>query len=642
MKTGKYTAYAAIGALTLASAHGADLSDGGASTPPAAFAIAQNTSELGSLGTRGVEWKSSTVHSTSGESFTAAKTATAGSISLFLTSSENFTGYDADSIALQVFEGDHATRSTNAIGTFTYDPTILGDGVGSTWIEFGLGSGIAMTSNSVYSFLLCFTGENSNHTYFFRRNKNSAGYADGEELRGANAYDNDNWDTDPWDDYAPIGSSITAPGGDLWFSVNELISENIPPVADDIGKTTIQTDAVAITLTGSDVNGDLLTFTVQDSPTDGTLSGTSPDLTYTATNGFAGVDSFTYYAHDGTTTSELATVTIMVLAGSGIMSNVETNVPAGLIGGDDATTRSREFIRSDSQTFVVGQSFTLPGTTNVTEIYLKSASGEDFGAFAGSVEIKVFSGVGASAVWEHTSVFNGAANDQGAGDEVSNNDWVKFTLQDGGVTLPSGENSFLVHWSEKGEGNKWGIRRSDTGIYGGGNQYEVVLQSGDAYPQWDSDPWSGIVADNDDDLCFYVFLGEPPALSPEELYQGWAGLNGGDTDMTVDTDLDGMDDLLEYALGGNPTTNDAAAILPVIAADSGSFLYIYSRREDYLDRGLTYSVLSSADLVFEPITNATTFVGVSAPANGFESVTNRVSTAAQAAQFLNLEVELSN
>ena len=647
MRISKYTVFAAISALALASAHGADISNGGSSAPSSATAIAQNLSTE-NVGNRELSWRSATIHSQNGQSFTATKDGVAKSISLFLTSPENFTAYASPvTFKLKVFSGATAATAVE-LGSYAYDAKTLGDGIDDVWLEFGLGSGISMTNGSTYSFILTFDSLNAAHRMNLQRNTSNDRYTGGDELRpasSANAYDAANFDTDPWDAAAPqgAGGEVTAvANADMRFSVNELITENLPPVADDISKTTILTNAVDITLTGSDANGDSLTFTVQDSPSDGSLSGTSPDLTYTADPGFSGTETFTYYANDGTTNSELATVTITVLAGSGIMSNAGTTAPVGLIGGDDAaTTRSREFIRSDSQTFVVGQSFTLSASTNVTEIYLKSANGKDFGAFTGSVEIKVFSGVGGTATNLHTSLFNGAANDQGDGLDVADNDWVRFVLQDGGVTLPAGENSFLVHWSEKGAGNKWGIHRSDTGIYGGGKQYEVVLQSGDAYPQWDTDPWALITADDNDDLCFYINAGET-TITPTDLYEAWAGANGGDTNMTVDTDLDGMDDLLEYALGGNPTTNDAAAILPVSEAAGGSLLYIYSRRDDYLDRGLTYSVLSSTDLVFEPITNATTFVGASSPSGGFETATNSVSTAAQAAQFLNLEVELSN
>ncbi|MDF7822716.1 Ig-like domain-containing protein [Pontiellaceae bacterium B12227] len=648
MESRLYIVMTAISALALTTVQGADLSNGGNSTPSSATAIAQNLSTE-NIGNRELSWRSATIHSQNGQSFVATKDGVAESISLFLTSPEDFASAYASPVTfkLKVFSGATAATAVE-LGSYSYDAKTLGDGLDDVWLEFGLGSGISMTNGSTYSFILTFASLDADHRLNFQRNTSNDRYTGGDELRpasSANDYDAANFDTDPWDTDAPQGAGgevVAIANADMRFSVNELITENLPPVVDDISKTTILTNAVDFTLTGSDANGDPLTFTVH-SPTNGTLSGTSPDLTYSADPGFSGTDIFTYFASDGETNSELGTVTITVLAGSGMMSNVGTNVPSGLIGGDDAvTSRSREFIRSDSQTFVVGQSFTLSASTNVTEIYLKSASTEDFGTYTGSVEIKIFSGVGASATLEHVSIFNGAANDQGDGNEVVNNDWVRFVLQDSGVVLPEGENSFLVHWSEKGAGNKWGLRRSDTGIYGGGKQYEYITQSGDAYPQWDTDPWALIAADDNDDLCFFINTGAT-TVTPSELYATWAGANGANVaDMLDDTDLDGMSELLEYALGGDPTTNDVATIMPVATADGGWMYYVYNRRYDAVDRGLIYDVFSSIDLVHGQITNVTEFVDASPVVDGFESVTNRISTTVEGSQFMKLKVELAD
>ena len=72
--------------------------------------------------------------------------------------------------------------------------------------------------------------------------------------------------------------------------------------------------AKAITLTGSDPDSPALnlTYTVVSSPAHGTLSGTTPNLTYTPANNFAGTDTFTFTVSNGTNTSSAATVTINV------------------------------------------------------------------------------------------------------------------------------------------------------------------------------------------------------------------------------------------------------------------------------------------------------------------------------------------
>ena len=83
-------------------------------------------------------------------------------------------------------------------------------------------------------------------------------------------------------------------------------------MADDLIATTEENTAVAIILSGSDLDGDALTYIVANGPSSGTLSGTAPELTYTPDADFTGIDSFTYITNDGTDDSDEATVTITV------------------------------------------------------------------------------------------------------------------------------------------------------------------------------------------------------------------------------------------------------------------------------------------------------------------------------------------
>jgi VCBS repeat-containing protein len=87
---------------------------------------------------------------------------------------------------------------------------------------------------------------------------------------------------------------------------------NDAPVADSQSVVTDEDVPVDITLTGSDVDGDSLSFDIVSQPVNGTLSGDPPDLTYTPDPDFHGGDSFTFVANDGTTDSEPATVSITV------------------------------------------------------------------------------------------------------------------------------------------------------------------------------------------------------------------------------------------------------------------------------------------------------------------------------------------
>ena len=78
---------------------------------------------------------------------------------------------------------------------------------------------------------------------------------------------------------------------------------NRPPVALPQNMNLWQNSPTNLTLTGSDADGGALNFTVVAEPQHGTLTGTPPDLIYTPTNDFVGLDSFTFIASDGLTVS---------------------------------------------------------------------------------------------------------------------------------------------------------------------------------------------------------------------------------------------------------------------------------------------------------------------------------------------------
>ncbi|MFP4417515.1 MAG: Ig-like domain-containing protein, partial [Chitinispirillaceae bacterium] len=86
---------------------------------------------------------------------------------------------------------------------------------------------------------------------------------------------------------------------------------NRAPVADAQSVVTDEDESVAITLTGSDPDGEELTYTVDAAPANGTLSGTAPDLTYTPDENFNGTDQLTFSVTDGDLTDE-ATVSIQI------------------------------------------------------------------------------------------------------------------------------------------------------------------------------------------------------------------------------------------------------------------------------------------------------------------------------------------
>ena len=87
---------------------------------------------------------------------------------------------------------------------------------------------------------------------------------------------------------------------------------NQPPVATAQSQSLDEGSSLALTLTGSDPDGDTLTFQISDSPDFGALTGTPPTVTYTPNAGFTGTDEFQFTVNDGTVSSAPATVVLTV------------------------------------------------------------------------------------------------------------------------------------------------------------------------------------------------------------------------------------------------------------------------------------------------------------------------------------------
>ncbi|MCV0392993.1 MAG: VWA domain-containing protein [Nitrosopumilus sp.] len=99
--------------------------------------------------------------------------------------------------------------------------------------------------------------------------------------------------------------------------VQTTINVNGAPIADPQFVSIDEDTPKDIVLTGSDPNGDVLTFTIDTNPMFGTLSdfnANTGQVKYTPDENFWGFDSFTFTVNDGTLTSILATVDIEVIA----------------------------------------------------------------------------------------------------------------------------------------------------------------------------------------------------------------------------------------------------------------------------------------------------------------------------------------
>lgn len=91
-----------------------------------------------------------------------------------------------------------------------------------------------------------------------------------------------------------------------------IVPANDAPIALGQSATAVGGSFVNLVLAGSDPDGDPLTFTVTQSPLNGSLSGTAPNLRYTPRAGYSGPDSFSFAVSDGQLVSGSATVVMTV------------------------------------------------------------------------------------------------------------------------------------------------------------------------------------------------------------------------------------------------------------------------------------------------------------------------------------------
>ncbi len=134
-------------------------------------------------------------------------------------------------------------------------------------------------------------------------------------------------------------------------------------------------------------------------------------------------------------------------------------------------------------------------------------------------------------------------------------------------------------------------------------------------------------------------------FSPVSLgYSGWASGWGVDIGVeTGDYDNDGLLNVHEYGLGGDPTNSASLGYEPTYGsvADGGTnwFQFVHVKLTDE-NSGITYLVEATDNLVFPSWTNPNVVIVGSGPfAPGFETVTNRVPTAGKANQFMRLIIE---
>ncbi|TMP39132.1 hypothetical protein CWB96_20880 [Pseudoalteromonas citrea] len=87
---------------------------------------------------------------------------------------------------------------------------------------------------------------------------------------------------------------------------------NDAPNAQNVSATTEEETPVSVTLNGSDIDGDNVSFIITNQPSNGTATLSGGQVNYTPNDDFTGTDSFSYQANDGSLTSQTAVADIQV------------------------------------------------------------------------------------------------------------------------------------------------------------------------------------------------------------------------------------------------------------------------------------------------------------------------------------------
>ena len=193
---------------------------------------------------------------------------------------------------------------------------------------------------------------------------------------------------------------MTSPAATVSINVTAV---NDAPVATAQSVSTAEDTAKVVTLAGTDVDGDTLTYAIGAQPAHGTVTLDGSQATYTPAANYHGPDSFTFTVSDGTVTSPAATVSISVTA------------------VNDAPAATAQSVSTAEDTAKV---VTLAGTDVDIDDDLIFAIGAQPGH--GTVSL-----VGDQATYTPAANYNGP-------------DSFTFTLSDGTVTSPAATVSIAV------------------------------------------------------------------------------------------------------------------------------------------------------------------------------------------------------
>ncbi|MDF7806429.1 glycosyl hydrolase [Pontiellaceae bacterium B12219] len=407
--------------------------------------------------------------------------------------------------------------------------------------------------------------------------------------------------------YALSGDAIN----DLYTS---YIDANPFPSADDKQVSLDMNGSVAVTLSGYSVAGHNLTYSVSAYPVNGTLSGAAPNLTYIPDADFWGKDSFSYTVNDGTYDSDPATVSVVVFSPEMYWTAKSAPQSGGVLSSGLFNTNGTLIYAENTG----GPELTFDGIT--------FEAGTDASSNVLGVESPNFTG------------YHSGTQISSSG-QYPNLDSVTPTLR----SLTIGEIyrvQLLFFDCRSGQaGSRIFVDDNDLGQYANGSSGAGILASL-VFVAEDTELSFKVERTTSDGTTLWTQV-QLNAVSLHQLdteaFEQWLasyGLTGTDALPESDVEPDGLDNLMEYALGGNPAVDDAAVIAPQLIVANGYADLVYDRNTD---PALSFTVTATEDLQ-TAFSNDIPVFGESEEIGGFKTVTNRTD-AVGTSKFIKLEVQ---
>jgi len=180
---------------------------------------------------------------------------------------------------------------------------------------------------------------------------------------------------------------------------------NDSPLANGISIQTDEDTALDVLLSGSDIDGDALTFRVVAPPANGTLTGTGPGLIYTPNVNVNGNDQFTFVANDGQSDSNIAVAAITINS----INDAPIITSSAVANGAGNSLYQYQVTALDPDDTVLSYALmTAPAGMSIDGNGLIAWTPDNSSAGNHAIEIQVQDGQGASAVQSFTLAIEAA------------------------------------------------------------------------------------------------------------------------------------------------------------------------------------------------------------------------------------------